>query len=176
MTWLWLILAGVLLMRDERKELAQFWKKLGEKVKGKPKALYDALNSLDLEDWQKALIYLHARLETGKAFDFPARFNLWGIKFAEWMRKYGVYPRPVPTTEYEGRWVHITDNFAEFQSLHHALSIYLSLNSVRRALKNARTIEEFAHILKRYRYYTAPASNYARLLRRHYEQVRRLLT
>ena len=175
--WLWLALMGVLLMaRDERKELAEFWKRLGQKVRGRPKALYDALNSLDLEDWQKALIYLHARLETGGTFDFPARYNLWGIKFAEWMRPYGVRPHPVPTTEYQnGRWVKITDNFAEFQNFQHALSIYLSLNSVRRALKNARTIEEFAYTLKRFRYYTAPASNYARLLRRHYEQVKRLI-
>jgi len=180
MGWLILIILGYFFMREFLDEInySVISKVLDNFTKGRARELWEALKKTNLPKKKKVWIYLQARHETAGFRNFAdSSHNYFGIKYADWMEKYGVRKTsPVWTIEWdkkEMKYKYIPSYFAKFNSAEQALKIYLKLAVVRKALKESDTVKEYFKKLKEYGYYTAPYTHYYYAIVRHAKELER---
>jgi len=174
--WLMLIFIGAYIMKHFQEDINYtiLSKILDIYTKGKPRELWQALKKTDLPLAKQIWIYLQARHETAGFRRFPDhQYNYFGIKYVNWMSKYGVEKsRPVWTAEYNGEeYIPYKTYFAKFSSPYEALSIYLKLPSVQKALASSNTMKEYFRNLRKYGYYTAPFQDYYTSILKHAKEL-----
>lgn len=157
------------------------WAREGEYFRKKVVRTIDEFS--EIEDYQKTLVYLHGRLESGWQY-CPAgceeSWNFFGIKATRMDRLLGRYVVS-KTKEYVDGVVEIVDYFRKFKDLKDGIRgyLYLGLRSKRTGkrakvidlLKQSYSIDDFVALLVEYRWTTTPFEEYLYAFRINFKKV-----